>query len=306
MRLTLNALRYFHCAVECGSISKAAEKMNVVPSAIFAAVNQVELAFGLQLVSRQRSKGIHLTATGNILLDRISHLLDEYESLLKGGADLKNRLTGTLRIGYYAPVAPAFMPNIIHKLVDNNDAVTIKMAHCDNHSAQEGLLAGDYDVILCVAEGMRPGVAYETLLDMSAYLLVKEDHVLANRKNITLKNIEHERMVLLDLPVVGEYYTRIFEKAKVTPPIVATATTIEMVRSLVGSGIGSSVLHMRPFVDVSYSGHRLAAIPFSPKVMPLRLVIGYLSENPRRLVQAFVDESRRYFLTEQAMAMVVA
>lgn len=279
--------------------------MNVVPSAIFAAVNQVEEAFGLKLVTRSRSKGIHPTATGKLLLTKIRHLLDEYENLLKGGADLKNQLTGTLRVGYYAPIAPAFMPGIARELVRASNSVVVKFIECDNQSAQEGLLTGEYDVIICVAAGMRPEVTYETLLEVPAYLLLARDHALATRKTVSIDRLKDEKLVLLDLPVVAEYYRNNFHKACISPSIVATATTVEMVRSLVGAGVGCSILHMRPLVDISYAGHPLAAIPFHPALKPMQLVMGYLPDNPRRLVQAFTDEMRKYFLSERARDIIV-
>ncbi len=295
MDVSLKALRYFLSAVDAGNISHASRKMNVVPSAVLTAVNQVEDAFGLKLTLRQRSKGIELTATGRILTVKIRHLLDEYETLLKEGADLKNKLTGTLRVGYYAPVAPAFMPGIIEDLIVGNDDVVIKFFECDNQTAQDGLAAGTYDVIICVADSLRPGVTYETLAEVFAYLLVAEGHPLAVRKSVSLTDLDEIDMVLLDLPVVSEYYSQLFESAAISPRIVSTATTVEMVRSLVGSGFGCSVLHMRPLTQISYAGDGVIAIPFDPEVKPLRIVLAYLPDNPRRLVKAFVSEARNYF-----------
>lgn len=50
--------------------------------------------------------------------------------------------------------------------------------------------------------------------------------------------LQGQDLVLLDLPVVSEYYSRIFDEAGVVPQIAATATTVEMAHSLVGTGLG--------------------------------------------------------------------
>lgn len=52
--ISLNALRYFMTAIRVGSITEAAKVVNVVPSAVHTAINQVEAAFGLRLTTRSR------------------------------------------------------------------------------------------------------------------------------------------------------------------------------------------------------------------------------------------------------------
>jgi len=214
---------------------------------------------------------------------RIQHLLDEYEALMGQGAEMRTHLVGTLRVGYYAPVAPAFLPGIAQKILSENPRVDIKFIECDSRTAQSGLVSGEFDVILCVAESMAPGVSYETLIEVPAYLLVPQHHAFATRTSVSLSELNGEAMVLLDLPVISDYYSRILEQAQVTPHIACTATSLEMVRSLIGSGIGCSLLHMRPKTRITYSGQPVVEIPLHPAVDPLKIAFGYLPENPRRL-----------------------
>lgn len=305
MDTTLKALRYFMAAVNCGSITEASKQLNVVPSAVLAAVNQVEDSFGLQLTTRRRSKGISTTTTGKVLVHRIQHLLDEYETLMSEGIDLREKLTGTLRIGYYAPIAPAFIPQITRKLLNGNSGIDIKLINCDNHTAQAGLVSGEFDVILCVAESMKPDVTYETLTVVSPYVLAPANHLFAEQASVSIERLAEQKLILLDLPVVSEYYGQIFNDLGITPEIVCTATTVEMIRSLVGASLGCSILHMRPKTDTSYAGQTVASVPIDPPLKPLKIVLGHLPDNPRRLVKAFVEETRRYFATNDATKLWV-
>jgi DNA-binding transcriptional LysR family regulator len=305
MDISLKALRYFMAAAESGSLTEASKKMHVVPSAILAAVNQVEEAFGLQLTVRQRSKGIAPTSTGKILMPRVQHLLDEYEALMSQGAEMRTQLIGTLRVGYYAPVAPAFLPAIARNLLADNPRVDIKFIECDTRSAQAGLLSGDFDVILCVAESMAPGVTYETLIEVPGYLLVPAQHSFASRTDVSLSELNNEPMVLLDLPVISDYYSRVFEAADVNPHVACTATTLEMVRSLVGMGVGSSLLHMRPNTRVTYAGEKVVEVPLYPAPDLLKIVLGYMPNNPRRVVKHFTDSLRELFSKEEANRFLV-
>ncbi|NGQ93495.1 LysR family transcriptional regulator [Rhodobacter sp. HX-7-19] len=305
MRLSLKALHYFATAVDRGSVAHAATDLNIVPSAVLAAVNQVEECFKLQLVTRQRSKGIVLTATGQMLIPKIRRLLQEYEHLMDDGANLRTSLTGQLTVGYYAPVAPAFIPEIVSSLVHGNSNVALKFVECDNSVAQAGLMAGKFDVIICVSSNLKPEISYKTLLEMPAYLLMPKSHPLAEAGHVSLEQMSGEKFVLLDLPVVSEHYSHLFEWTGVTPRLVATATSLEMVRSLVGAGLGCSILHMHPKTWQTYSGHSVVGVPIVPKPDPLRLVLGYLPGQSRRIVEAFVSETTKQFNSDKVSQFLV-
>ncbi len=304
--VSLKSLRYFMAAIREGSITEAAKVVHVVPSAVHTAVNQVEASFGLQLTNRSRSKGISLTATGHQMVPKIQSLLDEYESLLRDGGDLRTRPKGTLRVGYYAPAAPAFLPKIIGQILAENDEVTVKFFECDNQSAQDGIVSGAYDVIVCVANAMKPGIAYESLLEVPAYVLVPASHRFAKRQSLAMRELSDQKIVLLDLPVISEYYVSQFDQAGISPNVVATATSLEMVRSLVGNGIGCSLLHMVTANEFTYAGDKVVPVPLAPAVAPFKIVLGHLPDHPRHLVKLFVEELRAYFQAEDAQKLRIS
>lgn len=305
MRLSIKALRYFLTACEQESIVRAAKLMNVVPSAISVAIDQVEDEFDLKLVQRYPAKGIQPTSTGLKMVQKIRHLVEEYDNLLAEGDELRTALSGSLAIGYYAPVAPAFMPAIVGPLIEKNPDVRLSFTECDNEHAQAGLLKGEFDCIVFVAENVRTGIEYETLLEAPPYLLVAANHPLAGQLEVSFIALNELPLVLLDLPFTSEYYRSLMDKYAPKANIVATASTAEMVRSLVGAGVGCSILNMLPATSVSYAGDGLRAIPMIEEVQSLRLVLGHLGGKQRRLVDVFKDECRQYFAGESVRHLVV-
>ncbi len=305
MRVSIKALRYFLSAASHGSIARAAEEMNVVPSAISSAMEQVESEFGLKLVHRSPAKGITPTAAGIKMMKRVQHLVDEYDSLMRDGAELRTSLSGSLSIGYYAPVAPAFMPAIAAPLMRDNPQVSMSFIACDNERAQSGLLSGEFDLIVFVAANVLGGIEYEELMTTPPYLLVSAEHRFASGKPVRLGNLRDEPLVLLDLPFTSQYLSGLLEEAGISPRVVATASTTEMVRSLVGAGIGISILNMRPCTDVSYAGQQLVAVPLADQATPLRLVLGHLGGSQRRLAKTFAGACREHFASSAANQLIV-
>ena len=295
MSISLQSMRYFSTAVSLGSISKAAEELNVAASAISAAIDKIEAHFQLKLVNRFRSRGITATASGKALHRKFAHLLEEYAALMSEGAALKHDLQGELRIGYYAPVAPAFLPEILTSLMGPENQITLYLEECDNDRAQEGLLAGEFDAILFVSDAALPQIAFDVLVDAPAYCLMAAQHPLARQKTVSLADLARERVIVLNRPTALDYYQQLFDRAGQDPQMFTYANSTEMVRSLVGAGQGCAVLNMLPLTDVSYAGQQLTALPIRGALPPLSLALGYDKANPRRIVRHFADQCRAYF-----------
>lgn len=303
LRLSLRLLRAFMAAVEHGSITGAAKALNVAPSAVAAAIDRVEAEFGATLVIRARARGVTATPAGRALAGRIRPLIEGYSDLMSEGYALGSGLSGTLRIGYYAPVAPAFLPRILQAMAAPD--LTFILTECDNTGAQAGLLDGQLDVSLFAGDDLMAGVETRALMDIPPYVLMPAEHRLAGMARVDIADLAAEPVILLDLPVAGAYQRGLFRAAGIGVDIAATATSAEMVRSLVGAGLGIAVLNMRPLTALSYAGDRLCARPLDGAAQALHLVSGRAAGPPRRLVQVFLDRLHGWFDSDAAQALVL-
>ena len=305
MPLTLKAMSYFTTALRHGNIAKSAGELNTAASAVSAAIDQVEAEFDLTLVTRHRAKGIQATASGRDVARKCERLLEEYRALLAQGADLKQTLGGTLRIGYYAPIAPAFLPHILDACLPAGSDVTLVLEECDNDQAQDGLISGKYDAILFVAEDVRPEIAYDTLIAARPYCLLPAGHRLADQAHVTMAQIAQEPLVVLNRSVAAAYYEGLFQPGTRAAPVAAYANSTEMVRSLVAAGRGCAILNMRPLTRQSYTGGQVVERPIAEALPPLTLAIGYDKTAPRRIVQVFADACRTHFAKDGPLKCIV-
>jgi len=303
-RLSIRAMQYFLAALDSNSLAAAAKAQNVAPSAISNGIDQVEEEFGLQLVQRFPAKGIQPTATGKTMVRRIRRLLEEYDTLIAGGRELREGLSGKLAVGYYAPISPAFLPSITAPILTQNPDLRLQFIECNNESAQIGLLEGKFDVILFVADNAMPGISCRSLITAPPYLLVPKDHRLAQSDHVTFEQIAELELVLLDLPFTAQYLRGLMDEHQIDPPIVATASSSEMVRSLVGSGVGCSLLNMRPLISETYSGDRVVAVPIRAPARALELSLGFVGESSRRIVDTFIEACVDYFDQPEAQKLV--
>lgn len=305
MALTLKAMTYFTTALRHGNIANAAEELHIAASAVAAAIDQVEAAFDLTLVNRQRARGIAPTASGLAVARKCERLLEEYRAVMAEGADLKHALSGTLRIGYYAPIAPAFVPAILNTFLPEDADVELHLEECDNDAAQHGLLTGAHDAILFVSKDVLPSIEYDELITAPAYCLLPRAHALAGRASVSMAEIAREPLVVLNRPVAGAYYRDLIAAHAHDVSVAAYASSTEMVRSLVSAGRGCAILNMRPLTQVSYAGGDLVELPISDALPPLTLAVAYDKSRPRLLVQKFAEACLDHFANSGAARCIV-
>lgn len=305
MSITLRSMRYFVTALRLGSISGAAEILHVAPSAVASAIDKVEAHFGLTLTTRHRAKGIVPTPIGHDMVRRFEQVLEEYDTVLRAGRDLKHGVGGSLRIGYYAPVAPAFLPEILRPFLPPAGQADIVLEECHNSDAQNGLIEGRYDAILFVPDNLQTQIKYEPLIRAPAYVLMPAGHALSRHPSVSLKEVARHPLIALNRPMVTTYHQKLFDAPGHQPDIVAQANTTEMVRALVGAGLGIALLNMRPATPVSYAGDRLDMRPVTDPDTALTLAIGYAHRKPRRIVEAFVTQCLNWAQSEDARKTIV-
>lgn len=213
MSISLRALRYAQAVLRYGSITGAAQATHVTPSAIAAALDQAEAAFGVVLVTRAHAKGVFPTVAGRDVGRRIDDLLESYDALLAGISDLQSNVSGNLAIGYNAPIAPAFLPRLAAQMYSAHPEMTFSFTEGDNVSIQQEFLDGKFDVILFVEELPNPQIETYPLISAPTYCLCPADHVLAQYDSVKVSQVVNEPLILLDRPATRGYYLEVLEQS---------------------------------------------------------------------------------------------
>lgn len=302
--ISITFMRYYCAVIDQGGISRAAANLNVAASAISSAIDLIEDQLNLTLLNRFRSRGVLPTKSGKAIYQQFKNLIEEFDHVMNHGSNLREALTGEISIGYYAPVAPAFLPRIIKDLTAMH-SVSVELIECDNDVVQKRYLAGDFDVIFYVSNNSFLNISSEVLIEAPAYCLMPKNHQLAQKKSIQLEDLKHEALIVLNRPTAAEYYQELFKNAGRNNENMIYANSTEMVRSLVGSGLGCAILNMKPVTDISYAGDKVITKAITGCDERLSLSIGYDNKRPRRIVEAFVKLCRVH-ISEEAFTVTLS
>lgn len=118
--------RAFLAAAETGSFSRAAEMLRYTPSGVNQLVTALEKEIGFSLFSRS-TKGVALTANGQLLLPVIREILHQEDKLFELSAQMNGLLIGTVTIAAYSSIATHWLPAVIQDFQENYPHVEIKL-----------------------------------------------------------------------------------------------------------------------------------------------------------------------------------
>ncbi len=295
---TLTQLRYFAVVAELENMTAAAEVLKVTQPALSTAMAQLETSLATQLFVRQRTRGIRLTSTGKQFAQDIKSFLEHADSLYESARGMAANLSGELKVGVFAPLAPFRLPAILQAFEAEHPGVEVSIVEADLARLQEALLGGQCDVALMYGLGLGRGFTYEVLERIPPHVLVHVGHPLAmaGRKEIALRELEGEPSVVLDLPHSREYYEQLYAMAGVVPNVRHRFSGYETVRSFVAKGHGYAVLNQRLHSDTTYSGGHVVSLALTDNFPPIEvMVVRPEGVQATRRVLAFEESCRRIY-----------
>lgn len=272
-RYTLRQLAHFIAVAETGAISAAALKLHLSQGAVSAAMTELEKVFRVQLMVRRKAHGVTLTPAGKHLYDRAKLLLADAEELELSASSGGLELAGPLVIGCYLTLAPTVLPPLLDGFMANHPRVRLESVEGTQNGLLDRLSGGELDLAVVYDTDLPAGLASVELYKASAYALLPAAHRLANQPAVSLQELASEPMVLLDAPPSSHHSFSLFERVGTVPNIRYRTTDFEVTRSLVGRGLGYSLLVQHPAVDATYEGRDLVSRPLTPAVRPLSVKI---------------------------------
>ncbi|MGI4877872.1 MAG: LysR family transcriptional regulator [Janthinobacterium lividum] len=182
---------------EHGSLTRAAEVLNVSQPALSSSVGLLERRLGAQVLIRT-GRGVIVNELGKILVRRAKEL----RSLLLG-VEEEVRLRRTGRMG---PLAIGATPSMVEHVIPQALAVlrqgeldiAISVIEGLDGPLNEVLLNGELDLVIGAVEqpGASPDLVEEVLMNDPFVLAVGYDSAIAERKNLKLSDVQSEFWVL--------------------------------------------------------------------------------------------------------------
>jgi DNA-binding transcriptional LysR family regulator len=288
LRFTLRQLEHAQAVADQGTVAKAAVALGLAQPSLSASLQKLEQQLGLQLFIRQHAQGVVPTPQGLRFLKEAKSLLAQANDFERSAASAGDTIQGELRLGIFHTLAPAYAPRLIKSFQQAYPSTRITLQEGAQEQLMDGLRNGRHDHALLYKLDDRADVAFTPLLRMAPQALLSASHRLAARKRLFLHEMREDPYIPLDIEPSRTYFLRIFAAHDIAPRIGFASPSIELVRGLVGQGLGYSLLITRPAGDLAYDGSRLAVIPLADEVEEGVIALARLaSVRTTRLVSTF-------------------
>lgn len=294
-RVSLRQMEYFVAAAKSGTIAAASNQIHISSPSISAAIAHIEAELGVQLFVRHPSKGLALTPIGAVVLEHCEDLLERSSRLYEMASTSSNSIQGGLRVGCFQSLAPMIAPEVIFGFGRAFEKVQVEMVEGDQSVLIDKLYSLQIDLAITYDLQLGEDLNFEVLAQLPPYALFSELHPLGQQIAITLEELAPLPMVLLDLPMSRQYFLSLFAKQGLTPNIVASSRSEEVVRSMVANGIGYSLFNVRPKSYQALDGKRNVRLRLVGEHRPMLLgLASYKPVKQSRLVEVFMQRCRSY------------
>lgn len=226
------------------NVSSTAESLYTSQPGISKQIRALEDELGVQIFGRSGKHLTKLTPAGCQIVDIARDILSRVDSIKSVAQEHTNPEYGQLNIATTHTQARYALPEVISGFVKRYPKVSLHMHQGAPSQIADFVLKGTSDFAIATEASH----LYEDLLMLPCYhwtrsLIVRKDHPLARRPSISIYDIAQFPLVTYVFGFTGRSsLDTAFNKAKLKPNIVFTATDADVIKTYVRLGIGAGVM----------------------------------------------------------------
>jgi DNA-binding transcriptional LysR family regulator len=240
--MELRDLRAFVAVVDVGGMTRAAERLHVVQSAVSQAVKRLERELGLQLLER-RPDGVRPTDPGEALARHARLILNSVARAQEDMAAFHGLDKGQLQLGILHTAVPLVLAPLLRKIGAAHPGLQIRVREGRVDELVDLLTLRMLDVAVTFLPAQFPGLEIRQLTSLDLAVVVPADHALANQERVSMRVLEHAVWVSFPENHPGRIWLeRACAGAGFTPGRVIEVDTLAHLKTFVESGAGIALL----------------------------------------------------------------
>lgn len=260
MNITFRQIRYFIAVAEARSVSGGSSAVGISQSAVTDAIRTLELETGVTLFHRH-AKGVTLTREGHQLLRHARAIIGAIADMGRGVGAERDQTAGRLRIGVTPVVTGYFLSDLLSRFARQFPRIDISLVEDKRDYVEHLLVNGELDLALLIVSNLeqKSAIDHEVLLRSECRAWMAPSHALSDVDGLSLSDLENEPVVALSLDELEGLIDGIWEKFDHPPRVAWRTSSMEGVRSLVGTGAGITLLPDLVYRPWSLDGDRIVA-----------------------------------------------
>jgi DNA-binding transcriptional LysR family regulator len=216
-----------------GSIRKAAEQLNLTPSAMNRRIQDLETEVGTPLFER-RPRGVKLTTAGEMFVRYARSQIADADRMKSQVEDLRGLRRGPVLIACSQALALDFLATRVAGFQRLHPRVTFDLKVMDHDRALAALGSYDVDLALIYRPSMWPTLRVIASVPQRLVAVVRADHPLAKKKSVRLSDCAEYPAALPDRSLSGrQILDEVTTRRDLRFSVMAESNSFEMLRGLV-------------------------------------------------------------------------
>ena len=277
--MELRLLKYFVTVADERHVGRAADRLNMTQPPLSRAIRRLEDEFGAQLLERT-AQGVELTATGRILYQEATELLERADRLQRRVTTAAG--TDAIRIGTLADAADQVGTTLVAAFRRQQPHVEVIIREADLGDPTAGLRTGLVDVALTRTPFEAKGISSYVLRTDPIGVVVHDADPLTRREAFAVAELTDRRWVRLpeSTDAIFRTYWTVARPQSDDLPVMKTIQ--ECLQSVLWNGTSA----LAPLNQTLPQG--LTLVPVSDRP-PSQLVVAWRGTDPSALVRSFVE-----------------
>ncbi|WP_284907560.1 LysR family transcriptional regulator [Bacillus sp. lyk4-R2A-2] len=230
--------KVFLTVVECGSFTKAGEKLGLTQSGVSHNIAKLESELGVVLLRRNRN-GLSLTDAGERVMPHIRQIIHHASLLEQEAALIQGIEVGSIKIGTFSSFSSKMLPQLIHRFTKGYPNIQVELYEGGYEEIEEWIASGTVDVGFLT----QPSREFETvpLFQDELVVLMQEDHRFHTKKVIEVDSLHDESFIM---PKAGcdLLIKKLLKERGVKPQVLFEIGDNNTLISMVQEGLGVTII----------------------------------------------------------------
>jgi DNA-binding transcriptional LysR family regulator len=285
--MNLRHMEVFHAIMRTGSVTAAAQLLNVSQPAVSAALKHCEARLRIKLFTRVRGR-LHPTPEARAIYPDVAAIFGRVDVIGRQMQDLAGGRLGTLTIAGAFPIANGYLAKAVATFVQERPRVRITLQSLTTPQVVDRVLSREVELGVAYEPAVNPEIEAELLVQSGVACVLREDHPLAAKAVIEARELAgHSVITLHPQALLRSYIDRVLGDAGVAPEVTVQVSVSLTGMMLAYHGAGIALVEELLLASMPLPG--LVARPLRPRVALKTLLLRAKSVPPSAALDAFVD-----------------
>jgi len=265
-RLGLRQLRAYHAVMMCGSVSAAADRLNLTQPAISKQLSALEHALGIRLFQRRSGSAMTPTREGLEFFRAAEATISGVEDLQAIAREIAERGRRRIRVAATPPLLnSAHLMLALQRFKDAQPNVHIALEARSRLDIEDWLINRQIDFALALLPASNPALKTESLAEARVIAAMAPAHPLAMEKELTPDLIDGHTLILPSRQPMRTIIDGVLQRSGHDLSADLEVSSSLTCCRLAASGLGVALCD--PFGPTAFEDRSLAIRRWAPEVI---------------------------------------